>query len=141
MQGYPPPRFYSTRNLLVDAQFDPSATELLTLLHLGTEKLADGTVSPPITLECHGNPLALQVEHLKAKDEISFEYSTHWPHKMYDRDREIGVYIEKWVCRTVISTSRERVGPARTIPHRQGYFGPYELAQYSALLASVKGHF
>jgi hypothetical protein len=136
MSGYPPPTTRSKRRLLADAAFNPSSADPLTILSLSLETLDDGTVSPPMMLECHG-PLALETEHLVSGDEITFEYSTHWPHKVYDREREVGVYIEKWVCRGIIAMSRARSGPLRTPPAREGFWGEYEKMAYAEFARQV----
>jgi hypothetical protein len=136
MTGYPPPLIRSKRRLLADPAFNPSSADPLTILSLSDETLNDGTVSPAMMMECHG-PRALEVEHLVSGDEITFQYNSHWPHKVYDRDREIGTYVEKWICRGILAMSRERVGPLRTPPAREGFWGEYEKLAYSMMSVQV----
>jgi hypothetical protein len=136
-KGYPPPTIRTKRRLTVDAQFDPAATEPLTVLSLGPE-LQDGGDPEPITVECHG-PLALQTEHLQTSNIVDLEYSSHWAPKVYDRSREVGVYVDKWICRSIISMSRDRSGPLRTPPQRKGEWGPFEALCYQGHLRQVKG--
>jgi hypothetical protein len=49
---------------------------------------------------------SLQTEHLEAHNIIELEYSSHWAPKVYDRDREVGTYVDKWICRSTIEMSR-----------------------------------
>jgi hypothetical protein len=140
VKGYPPPLIRSKRRLLAAATFTASAADPLTILHLGAEQLDDGTMSPAMMLECHGS-LALRVEHLRAPDDwLEFEYSTHWPHKVYDREREIGTYVEKWICRSIYSMSRQPAMPLRTPPAREGFWGPFEAMVCAEHWKQVHGH-
>lgn len=114
--------------------FDPTLTTPRTILHLGADDPDE-----PIQVE-FWRQLGLETEHLQVNDQIEIEFENFWAQKNCDRSQEPGQYRERWICRSIYSMSRERIGPPRVPPPQPAIWGEFEKGMYAMHLASVHGN-
>jgi hypothetical protein len=121
-----------TRALLSDAR---RIDDDLVILSLSSETTAEVKEWAPFEAEAF-HRCSYMTEHLRQGDTISFTEG-----KAFGRPGEPAgsPYYPRRRIASIISMSRERIGPVKERPPREGSWGPYELAVYSQHLMSVHG--